>query len=117
MKLALTVLFFFLAACTTVEFVRKDLTPRKQAVLRYPPQTDAKREGEYREKLNRQAAEFCAGPFKIEREYEALESEDRSSGVRTGIGTGFGVGGGAIFVGGSNRSPTMYHFVELSCGA
>lgn len=104
-----------LTGCTSVDFVRKDLTPTKQAVLRYPPQSDADGEAKHRAELTKKANEFCGGEFKIVKEYEALENNN-DSGVRTGIGTGFGMGGGAIFIGGSSGgSERMYHFVEIAC--
>ena len=104
-------LALFLAGCTTVEFVRKDLTPKKQAVLRYDPPSSAKSEEKYRTKLNEQASGFCGGKFTIVKEYEALQESGRSTGVGTGIGLGFG----GILIGGSSRDQQMYHFVEIAC--
>lgn len=112
MKQRLAVIFLlpFLAACTTVEFVRKDLTPQKKAVVRFSPPSSPEREKDYKEELAKKASEFCGGPFEITKEYQAREE---SGG--TGVGTGVGFGAGAIFIGGASPSSTMYNFVELSC--
>lgn len=105
-------LVVFLGGCTTVEFVRKDFTPRRQAVLRYAPPSSESREVKYRIELNKQATNFCGGEFDITREFQAREE----TGSAAGIGTGFGIGGsGSIFVGGSDRSTAMYNFVEVTC--
>lgn len=116
MRVGACFLAVLLTGCTSVEFVRRDLTPVRQAVLRYPPQSDADGEAKHRAELTKKAVEFCGKDFKIVKEYEALEKND-DSGMRTGIGTGFGMGaGGAIFIGGSSgSSERMYHFVEISC--
>lgn len=116
MKYLASITMLVLTGCTTVEFVRKDLTPAKLAVLRYPPQSNAADEEKYRTQLSQKSKEFCGGDFKIVKEYEALEKSG-DSGMRTGIGTGFGVGGGGgIFIGGSSgSSERTYHFVEIAC--
>ena len=103
---------FLLGGCTTVEFVRKDFTPRRQAVLRYAPPGSENREVKYRIELSKQATDFCGGEFAITREFQAREE----TGSSAGLGTGFGIGGsGSIFVGGSDRSTAMYNFVEIAC--
>lgn len=102
----------FLSGCTTVEFVRKDFTPRRQAVLRYAPPSSESRAVKYRIELSKQATNFCGGEFDITKEFQAREE----TGSAAGIGTGFGIGGsGSIFVGGSDRSTAMYNFVEIAC--
>lgn len=107
----ISIIGFFLSACSTVEFVRKDTAPTRQGVVRYFPTDDAEREAKYRADLDKKATEFCGGQYKVTREYQALEEGHTS----TGISTGFGVGAGAVFVGGSNRGSTMYNYVEFSC--
>lgn len=103
---------FILGGCTTVEFVRKDFTPRRQAVLKYAPPGSESREIKYRIELNKQATNFCSGEFDIAREFQAREE----TGSSAGIGTGFGIGSsGSIFVGSSDRSTAMYNFVEVVC--
>jgi len=109
--LLLLLLLFLICGCTTVEFVRKDLTPTKQAILRYSPPSSAKSEAEYREEVKKQATEFCGGDFQITKEYQAREE----SGSSAGAGTGFSMGSGTIFLGGSNRNTSMYNFVEVAC--
>lgn len=110
-SLSVFCLFAALCACSTVEFVRKDLTPHRQGVVRYLPTDSADREAKYRADLNKKATDFCGGPYKVTREYQALEE----SGSSAGVGTGFGVGAGAIFVGGADRGTTMYNYVEFTC--
>lgn len=110
-------ILIFSSGCTTVEFVRKDLTPKKQAVVRYPPQSNPEKEQKFRNELNERATEFCAGPFEITKEYEAL-TESAAGPI---VGTGFGLGhhrrgfGTGVFLGGSGSNERTYHFVELSC--
>ncbi|HEX4923723.1 MAG TPA: hypothetical protein VFV50_06540 [Bdellovibrionales bacterium] len=106
--------FIFLTACTTVEFVRRDLVPTKHAILRYAPQSSPESEAKYRTKLDEKANEFCGGPFHITKEYEAREESPHSTAIGTGFGFGRRTG---ILVGGTTRGTTMYHFVEISCGA
>lgn len=107
-------------ACTSVEFVRKDLTPAKSAILRYPPQSKPDKEKKHRDKLNEEATAYCGGPYTITREYEALTETPRSSGVTTGIGLGTGIGRGGfgtgIGFGTSVPREDNYHYVELACG-
>jgi len=103
----------FLSACgTTVEFVRKDTSPRKQGVLRYEPYSDLKKEANARNELTKKANEFC-GPagFEIIKEYQAREE----SGTSRGLSTGIGFGSSAVFLGGGRRSTKMYNFVEFQC--
>lgn len=100
------------SGCTTVEFVRKDFTPQRTAVLRYLPPSSPKRETDYRMEINKQATNYCGGAFNITKEYQAREE----TGSSAGLGTGFGIGNsGSIFVGGSDRTTAMYNFVELTC--
>jgi len=106
------ILFFGVCGCTTVEFVRKDLTPHKQGILRHSPPSSGSREAEYRDLVNEKARQFCGGDFTIVREYQALD-ESRST---AGVGTGFGFGNrSSIIVGGAGPKQTMYHFVEFIC--
>ncbi len=124
MKTLILLLFLVLTGCTTVDFVRKDLTPHKQAVLRYEPTSNPKTEEKYRAKLNEQSTNFCGGNYSIVKEYEALTETPRSSGVTTGVGTGFGTGrrgmgfgfGGLVIGAPAGSSEKMYHFVEIDCG-
>ncbi len=113
--LNLSLLFFstfFLFACTTVEFVRKDLTPQKKAVVRYSPSSSVDTEAKHREELKKQALSFCGGDYEITKEYQAKDE----TGTSTGLGTDFGVGAGSsIFIGGSRGNTAMYNFVEFSC--
>ncbi|MFN8792163.1 MAG: hypothetical protein ACK5Y2_11975 [Bdellovibrionales bacterium] len=108
--LLLAPLIFF-AGCTTVEFVRKDISPRKQAVLRHWPASSPKEEKEYRDKIEAQAREYCQGDYQIEREYQAREE----TGSTVGIGTGYGVGMGGVILGGGRQGTAMYNFIEVSC--
>ena len=111
-RFSLAVLCLNIVGCTTVEFVRKDITPRKQAVLKYAPASSPEREAKYRIEVNKQAANFCGGEFDITKEFQAREE----TGSSAGIGTGFGIGSSSsIFVGGSDRSTAMYNFVEVAC--
>ncbi len=104
-----------LTGCTTVEFVRKDTKPVKQAVIRYAPQSNPDKEAKYREEFKKQASGFCGGEFDITKEYQAREETGSSTGVGTGFGTGMGVGVGGIFLGGSSRNTAMYQFIEFAC--
>lgn len=109
-SLLLTLLF--ITGCTTVEFVRKETKPQKQAVLRYIPTDDERKEEKYREKVARKASNFCGGAnYAITREYQAREP----TGYTTGVGSGMAVGMGGVFLGGSNASTRMYNFVEFTC--
>ncbi|MEZ0391066.1 MAG: hypothetical protein ACAH59_02545 [Pseudobdellovibrionaceae bacterium] len=111
-KYFLIMTLFSFCACTTVEFVRKDLTPRKEGILRHNPASSPERETEYREKVNAKAREFCGGDFTITREYEAL-AEARTT---AGIGTGVGIGSrGSVTIGGIGPSESTYHFTEFIC--
>ena len=112
----LLIAMFFVSGCTTVEFVRKDLTPKKSAVLRYAPQSDPGREAEFRAKMNQKANDFCGGKFEITREFEARDETGTSTGIGTGIGVGSGRGfGTGVIIGGSAPNTAMYHFVEIAC--
>jgi len=106
-------LLLLTASCTTVEFVRKDLSPQRRAILRYAPQSNSEHEAKYRTKLNQQATDFCGGNFQIIKEYEALQETNNPPSI--GFGTGFGYGGSGIIVGGSAPSSRTYHFVEINC--
>lgn len=106
------VLLFILTSCTTVEFVRKDVTPQKQGVLRHSITSDEKKAAEYRAEVNKKAREFCGTDFTITKEYQARE-EARST---AGIGTGFSIGrSSSLFIGGMGPSSSMYDFVEFMC--
>lgn len=101
-----------LCGCTTVEFVRKDVTPQKQGILRHSTTSNPKREAEYKEKVNEKAREYCGGDFQITREYEARDVSSSS----VGVGTGFGFGrSSSVLVGGSAPTQNMYSFVEFTC--
>lgn len=102
-----------LAGCSTVDFVRKDLSPHKQGVLRYTPTSSTDREAKLKDQVGKKAGEFCAGPFEITKEYQARE--DTGSGA--GVGTGFGFGGGGLLIGTSTRNTALYNFVEFKCAA
>lgn len=110
-------LLTMIVGCTTVDVVRKDLSPTKLLVLRYTPQSDHDREAQRRDIINQKALDFCGGEFHIIREYEALEETGGYSGV--GIGTGFGFHHGfgtAVSVGTTTPHSQMYRFVEVECG-
>lgn len=105
-------ILFFLTGCTTVEFVRKDIIPKKQAIVRYSPPSSESQEAKYREEVKRQALIFCGTDFEITKEYQARDEANTSAGV----GTGFGIGGGStILISGANRNTAMYNFVEFAC--
>ncbi len=114
----LVTLLLILSGCTTIQFVRKDFTPEKKAVVRYPPQSKPGNEAKYRDELVKQAREFCGGPFQITREYQQLvESGDAALSTGVGFG-GYGYGhqpGSSIFLGGSAPSAVNRHFVEFTC--
>lgn len=101
----------FCVGCTTVTFVRKDLSPTKQAVLRYAPTDNAKKEEKYKAKVASESRQFCGGDYSVMKEYQAREN----TGTSTGVGTGFGVGFGGIALGSSQSNTAMYNFVEISC--
>lgn len=103
--------FFFLCACTTVEFVRKDMTPSKQAVVRYQPSSKPAKEAKYKNEVQKKAKEFCGGDFEITKEYQARQQ----TGASTGVGTGLGIGMGGIMVGASHDTSALYNFVEFAC--
>lgn len=106
------IILLLLTGCTTVEFVRKDLTPKKQAVVRYSPTSSDSKEAKYKDEVKRQALLFCGTDYEITKEYQARDEANSSAG----IGTGFGIGGGSsLFISGANRSTVMYNFVEFSC--
>ncbi len=113
MKLLMISLLFLLASCTTVEFVRKDTSPEKKAVLRHSPTSDAAKQAKYKTEIDKKAKEFCKGDYTITKEYEALDQADSS----VGVGTGFGIGGGgsSFILGSSNPSRSMAQFTELTC--
>lgn len=106
------ILLFLTTGCTTVEFVRKDTLPKKQAIVRYSPTSSESQEAKYKEEVKRQALNFCGTDFEITKEYQARDEANTSAGV----GTGFGIGGGStILISGSNRNTAMYNFVEFVC--
>ena len=111
MRLFFLAILVIVSGCTTVEFVRKDITPNKQALLRYPSQSNQSEDIKYREKLKQQALEFCGGEYITMKEYQARE-ENISS---VGVGTGFGVGTGSVFLGSSGGGSSMYTYVEVGC--
>lgn len=100
-----------ITGCTTVEFVRKDLSPTKKGVLRFAPTSSESRQVKYREEVQKKATEFCGGGFEITKEYQALQETGRSAGV----GTGFGVGFGGVGIATTNHGTAMYNFVEFNC--
>lgn len=113
-NIILTTLLTLISSCTTVEFVRKDLTPEKKGVLRYAPPSDTKQELKYKAEVNKKATEFCGTDYKITREYQALDESDSS----VGVGTGFGFGASnTMIIGGSRPTRSMANFVEFSCEA
>lgn len=102
----------FLTGCShTVEFVRRDTSPQKQAVVRYSPTEKPDVEAKYRDDLQKKATQFCGGDYQITREYQARDESRSSAGVATGVG----FGSGAIMVGGGGPSTSMYNFVEFTC--
>lgn len=111
----LTILFVLIicSGCTSVNFVRKDFTPQKQAVLKYQATSDSNKDQKYKNKVDKEARQFCGGDFAITKEYQAREYTDTSSGV----GTGFGVGFGGVMLGASQSDTAMYTFVEVACKA
>lgn len=112
MKMIIMLLFVLLNSCTTVEFVRRDITPKRQAILKYTPQSKDSDETKYRMELNKKARDFCGGDFQITKEYQAREPSNST----VGIGTGFGIGSASsIFVGGADRGTSIYQFVEFDC--
>src|SRR5215217_713793 len=67
-------LVFLSAGCTSVEFVRKDLSPQKQGILRFTPASTSAGEAKVRDKVHNKASDFCGGPFEITKEYQAREA-------------------------------------------
>jgi hypothetical protein len=111
-KIIIATALLFLFSCShTVEFVRKESTPQKQAIVRYPPSSE-KNETKYREDLKKQAHQFCSGDYEITKEYQARDESSSSAGVATGIGIGHS---GSVIVGGSGPRTSMYNFVEFIC--
>ncbi|WP_409479802.1 hypothetical protein [Pseudobdellovibrio sp. HCB154] len=105
-------MLLILSSCShTVEFVRRETSPTKQAVVRYYPTDKPEKEAKYREDLKKKATGFCNGDYTITREYQARDESNTSAGIATGVG----IGHGAIMVGGSGPSTTMYNFVEFTC--
>lgn len=108
----ITSLWLIFSGCShTVEFVRRDTSPTKQAVVRFYPTDKPETEAKYREDLKKKATHFCNGDYIITREYQARDESNSSAGIATGVG----IGHGSIMVGGSGPSTTMYNFVEFSC--
>ncbi len=110
-RLIMLIFLTLVSGCTTVEFVRKDFTPNKQAALRYPSQSSQSDDAKYREKLNLQAHDFCGGEYITTKEYQSREQSNSS----VGLGTGVGIGAGSVFMGTSDRVSSMYNYVEVSC--
>lgn len=111
-KLFLLPFLFCFAACATVEFVRKDTSPKKQAVVRHSPASTPEKEAKYREEVAKKANEFCGSSgFDITKEYQARE-ESGSTGVSTGLGVGMG---GAFSIGAAHRNTSMSNYVEFTC--
>lgn len=102
---------FLFSGCTTVEFVRKDYSPTKQAIVRYSPSSSEKSRTKYRQEVDKQAKNFCEGNYQIVKEYQARDE----TGSSAGVGTGVGMGMGGVFIGGSSRNTAMYNFVEFTC--
>ena len=101
-----------LSGCShTVEFVRRDTSPQKQAVVRYYPTDKPETEAKYREDLKKKATEFCGSDYTITKEYQARDE----SNTTTGVSTGFGLGNSAVMFGGAGPRTTMYNFVEFTC--
>lgn len=101
-----------LASCShTVEFVRRDSVPQKQAIVRYYPTDKAETEAKYRDDLKIKATEYCGGEYTITKEYQARDESNAS----TGVSTGFGFGNSAVMFGGAGPHTTMYNFVEFTC--
>lgn len=103
--------FLVIAGCTTVDFVRKDISPQKQGILRHSPPSDAAKAEKYRAEVDKKATEFCGGKYHVTREYQAEDISNTS----TGVGTGFGYGGAGILIGTSTPSRSLYNFVEFVC--
>lgn len=105
-------IFVVCSSCShTVEFVRRETTPQKKAVIRYYPTDKPETEAKYRDDLQKKATDFCGGPFTITREYQARDESSSSAGVTTG----FGFGNSAVMIGGSGPRTSMYNFVEFFC--
>lgn len=101
-----------LSSCShTVEFVRRETSPTKQAVVRYSPTDKPETEAKYRDDLKKKATSYCDGDYMITREYQARDESNSSAG----LATGFGIGNGAVMVGGSGPRTAMYNFVEFAC--
>lgn len=110
--LLLVGLVLVLTNCTTVQFVRKDTHPQKQAILRHSPPSNLEQETKYRDKVSQEARGFCGGEYSVVKEYQALDEANQSAGV----GTGFALGSSSrIFMSSSGPSRSMYNFVEISC--
>lgn len=105
-------LFVFIGGCTSVEFVRKDLTPQKQGVLRFVIASNPSRDAEYRLKAKEMAREFCGGDFEITHEYQAREESQTSTGVSTGVHISRSA---SIVLGASDRGTQLYNFIEFVC--
>lgn len=99
-----------LHSCTTVEFVRKETSPERRAVLRHSPPSNEKRAAKYKAAVDKKATEFCGGPYTIAREYQALETSKSS----VGIGTGFG-SSSSVIIGSSMPSRDLASYVEIVC--
>jgi len=110
--LLLNVIFLSLYSCTTVEFVRKETTPEKKAVVKHSITSDEKKAAKYKDEVNKKATEFCGNSnFTITKEYEALEPAQST----VGVGTGFGYSNTSLLIGSAVPSQTMASFVEFTC--
>lgn len=109
----ITLMLLILSSCShTVEFVRRDTTPQKQAVVRYYPTDKPEHEAKYRKDLQKKATGFCDGDYTITKEYQARDESNTSAGVATGFGIG---GNSSVIFGGAGPRTTMYNFVEFVC--
>ncbi|MES2803544.1 MAG: hypothetical protein V4654_13705 [Bdellovibrionota bacterium] len=109
----ITPVLLILCSCShTVEFVRRDTAPQKQAVVRYYPTDKPETEAKYREDLKSKATNYCGGEYTITKEYQARDESNTSAGVATGFGIG---GNSSVMFGGSGPRTTMYNFVEFTC--
>lgn len=111
-KVLLLSLVILTSGCVSVEFVRKDLTPEKKAILRHSPPSSSESESEYKELVKKKATEFCGGEYVVTKEYQAQDISDSSVGIGTGLGFG---NHSSIMIGGSRPTTSMYNFVEVSC--
>jgi hypothetical protein len=114
LRIGVLVFFLWITGCTTVKFLRKDISPVRKAALMYPLPSSSEREKEYRNEFRDQAREFCSGDYYVIREYQ----ERHPTGSAVGLGTGFGIGSHTgVIIGGTQMSSEVFTFVEIGCGA